>query len=564
MGYLAWKRRSSFALGYNPYEVLGVPYGSAEDDIRRQFRLLSLQVHPDRVLEAEEVAAECRFVEISKAYKALTDADLRRDYEKTGHPDGNRNMTLGIAFPSWLEEKDNAVIVLAVYFAFFGVGFPFLVARWWYISKAYSKTGVHYKTMALFYKELIEGITPLQVAEIICAAFEFQEAVKWTSNDSKTLSELLSKVKSRIAHFHNGDKLEENRISNSLTAQKSHVLLLAYLYRIPVEHSDLLESQRFVIQTCSKLLRGLVQIAIAKDWVEVLITLLKFEKMLVQAVHSPTSYFLQLPLVNYDVSEELAKLNLPDKKPCRVPKDLVLANRNDLSNFLKVMVGSSSEKVESCVDNVLAVAASIPKVVLVKPIIEVIGQDRITPGSLITAAFYACLAFSDREESICKNRDAFSLLDLESMVSISYKSGVASTINKWSGVSDEVLVHCPHFPCQKFAAWTALLSIGPPPNVRPSLGQARSFITTPHKIQQFPIARNYFLKYSPTAILPPVVIFQFAAPHQPGPLFLALEILSDSWLNCDFHCDIKINVTEAPNEDLVTGNSGISEEEAVN
>jgi hypothetical protein len=39
----------------------------------------------------------------------------------------------------------------------------------------------------------------------------------------------------------------------------------------------------------------------------------------------------------------------------------------------------------------------------------------------------------------------------------------------------------------------------------------------------------------------------------PGLAYLALDLRSDSWLNCDFHCDIKINITAnestAPNDE---------------
>lgn len=556
MGYMAWERRLSFARGYDPYEVLGIPYGSGEEEIRKQYRLLSLKFHPDRVAEDEKEAAEARFVDISKAYKALTDEDIRRNYEETGNPDGIRNMTLGIALPSWLVEQDNNLVVLAIYAIIFGLGLPFIVARWWYHSKAYSKANIHFKTMGLFYKELCEGISPTQLIEVMCAATEFQELIIWDSKDTKLIPELFARVKSTFEAVHNGEKLEKNKKFTAPYTHKSFVLLMAYIYRVPIDDSNLVIAQERVILTCFRLVDGMAQIAVAKDWVDVLINLIKFSQLLVQAVHSSVYHFLQLPYINYEVSDELSKVQLADGKRCRVPKDLLTLPKNKLVDIVKSGGDVSSDELDTAVDNILSVARRIPKICLVKPMIQVVGQDKITPGSLITAAFFLCLTFSDEEEQLVKEKDSFQFVNLESIVNINFKSGKLDVGKNFSPVSDEVLVHAPFFPSEKIGSWTAILSIGPPPNMPDNTKARRSFVSTPQKIQKIPIGNNYLLKKSSDSILPPAVLFQFPAPSEPGPLFLALDLRSDSWLNSDFHCDIKINVADTPLEDLAPEGNG--------
>jgi DnaJ-class molecular chaperone len=61
------------------YQVLGVAPGSTEEEIRRAYRRLALQHHPDRN-PGDRQAAE-RFKEISEAYAVLVDPAKRREYD---------------------------------------------------------------------------------------------------------------------------------------------------------------------------------------------------------------------------------------------------------------------------------------------------------------------------------------------------------------------------------------------------------------------------------------------------------------------------------------------------
>jgi molecular chaperone DnaJ len=64
------------------YEILGVGRDAAEDDIRRAFRKLARQYHPDVNKEEE---AHARFKEINEAYEVLSDREKRQVYDRFGH-----------------------------------------------------------------------------------------------------------------------------------------------------------------------------------------------------------------------------------------------------------------------------------------------------------------------------------------------------------------------------------------------------------------------------------------------------------------------------------------------
>ena len=66
----------------DPYKTLGVDRKASDDEIKKAYRKLARQYHPDR--NPDDPKAEERFKEVQQAYSILSDAEQRKRYDAGG------------------------------------------------------------------------------------------------------------------------------------------------------------------------------------------------------------------------------------------------------------------------------------------------------------------------------------------------------------------------------------------------------------------------------------------------------------------------------------------------
>lgn len=88
------------------YQILGVSRSASTDEIRKAYRKLAMQYHPDR--NPDDKQAEERFKEINEAYQVLNDSQKRAHYDRVGSAYSNWQQRGGQGGFDWGRWAGNA------------------------------------------------------------------------------------------------------------------------------------------------------------------------------------------------------------------------------------------------------------------------------------------------------------------------------------------------------------------------------------------------------------------------------------------------------------------------
>src|SRR5436305_5630985 len=94
------------------YEVLGVGRDASETEIKKAFRRLARELHPD--VNSHDPEAEEKFKQAAEAYEVLSDAERRATYDRYGHE--------GLRSGGWSPNFEGFGSVADIFEAFFGGG----------------------------------------------------------------------------------------------------------------------------------------------------------------------------------------------------------------------------------------------------------------------------------------------------------------------------------------------------------------------------------------------------------------------------------------------------------
>lgn len=283
---------------YNPFEILGISTGATEKEIKSHFKKLSKLYHPDKVKASinqtvEDIANH--FVDITKAYKSLTDETIRRNWELFGHPDGRQEVSMGIALPKWIIEGKNNIWVLGVYGILFGGALPTLVGRWWFGNRQKTKDGINVKTAAAFFKALTDNSGMNEVVGALGKAYRWETT--WAGNAvgleelerqiDETMGLQWREVRDLVAP---GGKCEG-------TEQRALVLLYAHFLRLKISNEALKQEQAKLLLQAPMLLNALLGISAARSWLSPSLMVMRLHAYVTQALvpGKPVAQQAQLP-----------------------------------------------------------------------------------------------------------------------------------------------------------------------------------------------------------------------------------------------------------------------------
>ncbi|WVO13402.1 hypothetical protein L204_101017 [Cryptococcus depauperatus] len=299
---------------YNPFEILGLSSSSTEKEIKKHYKKLSLKFHPDKLKLAEGQTAEEaeeKYIEITKAYKSLTDEVTRDNLAKYGNPDGPQQREDKIAIPQWVIEGSNGLWILAAYGLVLGGGIPWIVGRWWFTQRRLTRDNILNATAEHFFHGLAEDTDFINLIALLAGSLEVAAAIG-AKTDKKTkkarqlkteeLVKTVEMVRAESVVLQDDPLMkEESKVAvKSGVDKRARALILAHLLRIEIEDADLRADQLTILRILPSLLTALNNIALAHNWLNVSLRCFQLQPALVQALPPDAEPLAQLPGVGLD------------------------------------------------------------------------------------------------------------------------------------------------------------------------------------------------------------------------------------------------------------------------
>ncbi|CAH8378955.1 unnamed protein product [Eruca vesicaria subsp. sativa] len=530
---------------FDPFSILGLEPGVSDSEIKKAYRRLSIQYHPDKNPDPE---ANKYFVEsISKAYQALTDPASRENFEKYGHPDGRQGFQMGIALPKFLLDIDGASGgILLLWIVGVCILLPLVIAVI-YLSRSSKYTGnyVMHQTLSAYYYLMKPSLAPSKVMDVFTKAAEYME-IPVRRTDDEPLQKLFMAVRSELNFDPKNMKQEQAKFWKQHPAiVKTELLIQAQLTRESGVLSPSLEGDfRRVLELAPRLLEELLKMAVlprtsqGHGWLRPAVGVVELSQCIVQAVplsarkssgvsSEGISPFLQLPHFSDAVVKKIAR------KKVKSFQELQEMSVEDRSELLTQVAGLSATDVDD-IEKVLEMMPSLT----VDITCETEGEEGIQEGDIVT---------------------------LQAWVTLKRPNGLIGA-----------LPHAPYFPFHKEENYWVLLADSVSNNVwfsqKVSFMDESGAITAASKtISDAMEGSGAGVKETSDAVREAIekvksgsrlVMGKLQAPSE-GTYNLTCYCMCDSWIGCDKKTSLKVKVlkrTRAGTRGLVSDEGAIAEE----
>jgi translocation protein SEC63 len=314
-------------------------------------------------------------VELTKAYKALTDEEIRNNYLQYGHPDGKQSFSIGIALPKLIVMEGNGKYVLLVYGALLGVLLPYIVGKWWYGSQRYTKERVLVASAGNIFREYKDDITDGGIVSALSSGEEFKDMLKGAQAESG-LAKLEKNVLADKWAFLSPKDRETIKQMDNTTRRKALALLWAYLGRIDLGDPTLDAEKYEAAPIALSLGEAFTAIALAFGNLRPIIGALQTSQNLIQAVPPGASPLMQLP--NFTDAVVRSVEGEHTKEHITVQQFMKMSEQQRHS--LTVGAGLLSEKQYT---DAISVARQLPALDVSRAFFKVMGEKVITPSSLV-------------------------------------------------------------------------------------------------------------------------------------------------------------------------------------
>lgn len=539
---------------WDPYDILGVSRSASEKDIDRFYKKLSIKYHPDKARpdpaknETIETINE-RWVEMTKAYKALTDEDIRNNYLLYGNPDGKQSTNVGIAIPQWVIEGSSRWGVIAFYAALLGVLLPYLVGTWWYGTQALTKDGVLHGTAAKLFREYKEDISQGGVVAALSAGDEYNEVFTGAKADQGA-----SKIESAVlaSGALSSEDVEQLKSIEDPVRRKVLSLLWAYLARIDLGSEELNRQKYEVAPIALQLNQSFNSITQPFQLTEPLLNSFRAAQHITQALTPSSSPALQLPHFSESTVKKITGAN--SKSPLTIQKLMALP-----SKVRRDLCSSIPEKEYS---QAMQIASQIPALTIEKAFFKVVGDKVVSPGSLVQlvvkcrvippgtpAASIPPVNPEDLEEEDPEEGDIDAIKGRKKSTKRKRRNSEGKIIETESKITETQppLAYAPFFPADHAPRWYVFLAESRSGRIAVPPSDFTSFDKPIFTASGKPTFEVVTLKT------------QFQAPPQVHAFPFTMHLVCDSYVGFDSKVDVVLDVRDVSEANVVESDGEISE-----
>jgi len=343
---------------FDPFDILEVSHSATNAEIKKAYHKLSLVYHPDK--NPDDPLAASRFIQITKAYGALTEESARRNYEKYGNPDGPQTTKVGIGLPRFLLEKENHLMILCIFFFILLFVVPMTFICYYQRTKNYAANGVMIETLQFLGYYITDGTRIKNCPELLAASAESRgmETRPTDNTNMKPLGQAVTEHKKRQFQVP--------------IIVKNQFLIWAHMQRLHhLMTPELREDSDQLLKFSMKITQAMIEIACMREWFFTAQAMIEFRRCLVQALDVKSSQLLQIP----HMDEETLK-------HCHRGKNAVMSLEAYLSKDPEQRKGLAKMEPQQVLD-VEAFIEHVPDVEL-KAHLEVEDEGEVVVGDVAT------------------------------------------------------------------------------------------------------------------------------------------------------------------------------------
>ena len=470
---------------------------------------------------------------MTKAYKALTDEDIRNNYLMYGNPDGKMGTAIGIALPKWMVEEGNRWFVVAFYGILLGVVLPYTLGSWWYGTQSRTKERVLHASAGNLFREWKEDINEEGVVGALSVGEEYKDVIKPDTGAARIEGKVLN------SGLLSADAVQQLKSIDDPIRRKTLSLLWAYLYRIDLGDQELEREKYNAPPTALLLNNSFSMITLPFQLLSPLTASYQASQHLIQAVPPNASPALQLPYFTPEVVKKVSGSN--SRSPLTIQKLMSLPP--------SIRRSLCSDLADIQYDQAMKVASQIPHLHVAKAFFKVIGDRVVTPSSLVQLVVKARVIPPGT-----KNIPAINIKDLDDKDPEEGDLDALHGRKKSKDGSKEnteqpPLAHAPYFAADHAPRWHIFLSD-----------------TKAGRIAVPPFTFTAFDKPAFHADGKPtfnMLTFrcQFQAPPQVANFPFTMHLVCDSYIGTDSKIPIVLEVKDVSEADVVESDDEISEPE---